>query len=212
MSSVSLTVSGVDANTDLDLLPECVEIAILYTKTPEGRHRYPSRRQIARMLRWRPWKDNALHVCGRGAREQLLGYQIPDLTHLVQRIQVNGEPTPEEVELLCEMYSDHEIITQHTHRNVDLLSVRSPNHSLLVDSSGGRGLSPDRWEMPDTKKRVGFAGGLGPGNIAEELKKILKVSGEKAWVDMEGKLRDKNDWFDVHLADAVVDAMYEWLY
>jgi phosphoribosylanthranilate isomerase len=83
---------------------------------------------------------------------------------------------------------------------MDLLAVDAPNHSLLVDGSGGRGLSPERWVKPTTSKRVGFAGGLGPDNISAEYARIKEVAEGDFWIDMEGKLRDENDWFDTEKA------------
>jgi hypothetical protein len=199
-----ITMTGVDRNTNVLRLPPGVEWGFLFTTTPEGRNRYPSRRELACMMEHFGRSHVSLHICGRGARELLMEYRIPDLTHQANRIQVNGEPSPEELLGICKMYSDHEIITQHTHRNMDLLAVDAPNHSLLVDGSGGRGLSPERWERPDTKKRVGFAGGLGPDNFIVEYPKIKAVGKHGFWVDMEGKLRDEDDWFDVDKAWEVI--------
>ncbi len=192
-----ITFTGIDERTACRHLPGGAEYGILFTEKPEGRHRYPSRRAAWRILEYLANGRTSLHVCGRGARRLLSSYGIPDLTHLVKRIQVNGEPSPEEVTELCDMYGDHEIITQHTHRNIDLLSVKADNHSVLVDGSGGRGISPGGWAAPVTHKRVGFAGGLGADNIAMERESIRKVAKSGAWLDMEGKIRDNDDWCSV---------------
>jgi hypothetical protein len=68
-------------------------------------------------------------------------------------------------------------------------------------------MSPEQWDRPDTCKPVGFAGGLGPNNILVEIQRISSVATGNWWVDMEGKLRDKNDWFDLTKAMAVVAAL-----
>jgi phosphoribosylanthranilate isomerase len=78
-------------------------------------------------------------------------------------------------------------------------------HGILVDASGGRGISPVEWVRPPTDKRVGFAGGLGPDNLEQELPRILDVSRFGDWIDMETGLRDDDDWFDVERARAVLE-------
>ena len=52
---------------------------------------------------------------------------------------------------------------------------------------------------PHTAKAVGFAGGLGPDNLARELRKIADIARAGWWADMEGKLR-VDDWFSVERA------------
>lgn len=179
--------------------PAAVERAIrsglLYTEMPEGRNRYP---------RWEWILETSLelcraslHVCGRGARAKLMEGKL--LVSGFQRIQVNGGILALEVEHLCEMYPRHTIITQHHTYNAHLLAVRSLNHAILIDASGGRGISPDGWGQPETDKAVGFAGGLGPDNLAGELQTISRIARPGWWVDMEGKLR-VDDWFSLELA------------
>lgn len=120
-----------------------------------------------------------------------------------QRIQVNGAILALEVERLCEMYPRHTIITQHHVNNAHLLSVRAINHAILLDTSGGRGISPSAWKTPETLKAIGFAGGLGPDNLTAELRMISQIARPGWWVDMEGKLR-VHDWFSLELAGEVV--------
>lgn len=77
------------------------------------------------------------------------------------------------------------------------------NYALLIDGSGGRGISPSSLGMLDTPKAVGRAGGLGPDNLADELQSYSLSARSGAWVDMEGKLRkivDSLDWFDIEAA------------
>lgn len=66
--------------------------------------------------------------------------------------------------------------------------------SGLYDKSHGTGASPDDWPVPNDKWKVGFAGGLGPDNVQEELCKMLAVAKDQDfWVDMESKLRTSYD-------------------
>lgn len=195
-----LTVTGADERTDVAALAKLdAEIGMLYTATPEGRNRYP---------RWEWIRETSielrkasLHVCGRGARALLMDGKLS--VSGFQRIQVNGRILALEVEHLCTMYPRHTIITQHHVNNAHLLAVRSINHAILLDTSGGRGISPSAWTQPTTEKAVGFAGGLGPDNLAAEMLTIRETARPGWWADMEGKLR-VGDWFSLDLAGEVV--------
>ena len=202
-----ITLTGVDERTDLSALPDDVEIGVLYTWDAKGRHRYPPRRMVVKMLERMKGRRLALHVCGNKARAKLLDYALADMTHLVDRIQVNGQLFPEDVRTICGLYGDHTIITQHTVQNSELAVLDVPNHVVLVDGSGGRGRSPKEWRRPHTDKPVGFAGGLGPDNVRDEVARIQSVAVGNWWIDMEGKLRDSSDWFDVQRANDVVSAL-----
>ena len=195
-TSAFLTVTGADERTDRDELVKLdAEIGLLYTETPEGRNRYPRWEWIEETSHVMP--RASLHVCGRGARAKLMHGELNVAGF--QRIQVNGGISSLEVEQICAMYPQHIIITQHNDPNAHLLSVRSPNHAVLIDGSGGRGISPAEWSQPETPKSVGFAGGLGPDNLTTELNKIRAIARPGWWADMEGKLR-VDDWFSVERA------------
>lgn len=199
---MDITLTGADERTDVDALVALarqhsgVEIGLLYTVTPEGRNRYPSRTWLGDVLPLLGGQA-ALHVCGGGARRELLDGHLGDLTRHAPRVQVNGLLRVEEAEMLATRVGT--LITQHHAQNATLLQVQAANHCILLDGSGDRGMSPDAWLVPQTHKAVGFAGGLGPDNLRVELRRITEVAGNGAWVDMEGKRRP-NDWFLVGLA------------
>ena len=202
-----LTITGIDTKTVIADLPLGPEYGVLYTATPEGRNRYPSRRAVHEIVRELDSIGHsiALHVCGGHARNQLFTYMISDLTHYVDRIQVNGRLETCQLRSLCEDYSDHTIITQHNDKTSGFVHVKNKNHSVLVDSSGGRGIEPETWSPPPTKKPVGFAGGIGPDNITENLNKIMKVARKGWWIDMEAKVRTDDDWLDLEKVQIVID-------
>src|SRR5207302_929741 len=89
--------------------------------------------------------------------------------------------------------------------------------SPLFDTSGGAGLTPDdleeSWPMAWPGKYCGYAGGLGPDNVADELEKIFGTNAEQAstfWIDMETKVRSyrvenfrKVDYFDLSKCEQV---------
>lgn len=207
---MNITFTGIDSKTtraqiEILLDDSRVELGILLSANPEGRNRYMNIDQVHTILEWCAGRS-ALHICGR-ARDQLIQRQINHLVKLAGRIQINGGLEAPDVDAICRQFPEKEFITQHMEMNRGLLCVRSENHALLVDGSGGRGISPQVWQRPETKKRVGFAGGLGPSNIAREVERIKMVAQEPFWVDMEGRLRDSQDWFDVEKCLDVLRAL-----
>lgn len=209
---IGITLTGVDERTpinDLLRLTETypsLELGILYTETPEGRNRYP----------YKEWIENtvlhlrdrcAIHVCGRDALSKVY-FAHHGWLFSAGRIQIN-RPNIEFAKLydLSIIYGVP-IITQWSHKNTHLVDAEVEGHCLLVDSSGGRGISPEKWERPDTPKPVGFAGGLGLDNLHIELPKIMEVATGDWWIDMEGKLR-VDDWFSIEIAEKTVKKFME---
>jgi phosphoribosylanthranilate isomerase len=202
---IKLTLTGIDTSTELSKLPKNCEIGILYTFDPKDRNRYPSIYAIHAMVDYLSSEGYklALHVCGSSARHNLS--HIPFIVDHVQRMQINGTLKTKTVEKICLDYPNHTIITQHTADNIHLLSLEAQNHALLIDSSGGNGISPSEWIAPDTDKLIGFAGGLSIENIYDEYLKIKKVAKEGFWLDMETRLRNENDLFDIQKAITIAD-------
>jgi len=72
---------------------------------------------------------------------------------------------------------------------------------VLFDSSGGRGLAPVSWPAPLPGTTCGYAGGLGPDTLTEQLPLIhTAANGRGYWIDMEGRLRTPEDRFDLDRA------------
>ncbi|AGG89074.1 hypothetical protein [Rhodanobacter denitrificans] len=204
-----MTLTGVDYRTDVSALQDLVatnpglEFGLLYSATPEARRRYPE-------LSWLVATANALagrcaiHVCGRLARALLIAGELEELVAPAARVQVNGDVTPEELPLLARRVQT--LITQFNPRVHDLSQEGGvSNHQLLVDASGGRGISPSAWHRPNTGKVVGFAGGLGPHNLEAEASRLAMVARTGWWLDMEESLRT-DDWFDVGRCRGVLAA------
>lgn len=198
----TITLTGADERTSLDELLELtqlyheVEIGLLYTENPEGRNRYPSMAWLQRTAQVLSGRV-AIHVCGSGARRRLLNGELDALIRYAPRIQVNGRIDPAELHLLARRVGT--LITQHNAFKECLMTIPVANHSLLIDASGGRGITPDGWDVLMTQKPVGRAGGLGPDNLTSELGTFAVEARNGAWVDMEGKLRT-DDWFDLDTA------------
>ncbi|CAB9517541.1 expressed unknown protein [Seminavis robusta] len=86
------------------------------------------------------------------------------------------------------------------------------NVSMLVDESKGTGVvSSTPWPTPPDTYPIGYAGGIGPHNIAKVLGDIIEAgSGKSVWIDMESKLRSKKndkDVFDLDKCYEVIDAV-----
>lgn len=161
----------------------------------------------------------AVHVCGRAARNIFLGLPVaPErssggdiaartiVVHHASRVQINGRWGEGEADFkiaevaratgilsTSERFPAPRLITQWRPGEptycLDGLLERMPNQAILVDASGGQGISPKKWSAPRQSCPVGFAGGLSPENLKAELSKILEVAGPGFWVDMESSLR-----------------------
>jgi len=216
MGQKYITVTGVDESTKLEDIQNLLdqpntEVGFLYTKDPEGRHRYPSRDWLTKALPLLKGRK-ALHICGGRAREELFFGVLDDLVEHVWRIQVNGGfKNILEVYEICNRFKHHDIITQHNTKNDYLRSVPYANHMILVDGSGGRGISPEVWTRPVCTQITGYAGGMGPDNILTELPKIDQIAQANYWIDMEGKLRSEDDWFQCSLALDVINKFNQFL-
>lgn len=211
MNNFKCTFTGVDEFSSLDSIKTIskkypfVEWGVLLS-TSENRafngHRYPGVEWLTNNLPTlgRIAKETgcsiALHVCG-GETKKLLRQEESSvalkLIGYVNRVQINfayKEPQIQELKSLCQKFSDKIFITQHNHKNADLyLKVKSPNHQVLFDASGGRGIDCEVWVQPLDGKVCGYAGGLGLDNIKNQFEKIKAVAKNVFWIDMEGKIR-----------------------
>lgn len=212
-----ITLTGADSSIDhaelfrLSAEFPLVEWGVLYHQERQGNGRYPTFEWITTLCKQMSAHSGArvaLHVCGRGAiNEFFLGTgAVSQVVGFFGRIQLNLTAANIEPALLVDAiarYPNKVIITQHNAANESLLEVLRglPNHALLFDQSGGRGISPAFWPAPlPGKSTFGYAGGLGPDNLGIELPRIQRAAGlSPFWIDIEEKLRT-GDLFDLSLA------------
>jgi len=96
-----------------------------------------------------------------------------------------------------------------------LLENPPPNMSMLFDDSMGLGVSTTSWPSPPPPELAfGYAGGLSPTNLKEQLGRIGDTApGRTLWVDMETSLRtilkDDSDIFDANKAMSCVRCVLE---
>jgi hypothetical protein len=215
-----ITFTGADERTKIDDLVALaisphVEIGLLYTAHPQGRNRYPSMDWLLKAATRVSQSGGqvAVHICGQEARAQLLNGELQPLIEQCARVQVNGRIASEQELSELARRVPH-LITQHNEHNAKYADSPIYNHCILIDESGGRGITPEAWSVPSCiwphpylldppKTAFGFAGGLGPDNLAVELPKIQAAAANQSffsWIDMESKLRDAEDWFDIERA------------
>jgi hypothetical protein len=201
-----ITFTGADCNTSIEELQALaedypVEFGILLSKTRAGTPRYPRQEWIdlvrASGLRL------SMHICGEWAQQAILGAQFN--LQGFERAQINMGTRPRNTELIRQWGFDHDV--------EPVLQCRGPfpvdrNVSWLYDPSGGTGERPDMWPIPHSKTTdmVGYAGGIGPDNVAQVLVGIGCTI--PYWIDMESSLRDEAHRFSVAKCRAVCEAVY----
>lgn len=211
------TLTGSDDSTDQKDLFRLsnefpfVEWGVLFHDVLQGNGRYPSLVWIEDLcLQMRQFQSArfALHVCGHRAILDFLN-GVGDVSLLAlhfPRVQLNLNASRVDVRLLADAIQRNPEkihITQHNDVNKYLWhELRElDNHAVLFDESGGRGISPSNWSTPLPGKRCGYAGGLGLDNLEQELPRIAHAASKMPfWIDMEGKLRDNLDQFDLSVA------------
>lgn len=84
--------------------------------------------------------------------------------------------------------------------------------AYLYDDSWGKGVVPEEWPKVLPHAACGYAGGLGPENLSEQIEKLLALNPDaNFWVDMESKLRNEHDIFQIEKAIACYDIAQPYL-
>lgn len=229
LARVSLTGAGDGVDTDRmeelsDRYP-CVEWGVLSLQEREGQGRNPTRAWRLSCLAALKGRSNmALHLCGKANFERLLSEGVWDELGEYERIQANINSREkyfdkESVMRVWEILATQTrglIIQMHEHVEpwaMEFLARKaSPMRiDVLFDESKGRGVSPESWRPSLAGARCGFAGGLGPDNVAASLPKIAEAAKIKGcWIDMETKLRT-GGVFDLDKCETVLAASEPWM-
>lgn len=194
-----------------------VEWGILVSKKNMGGPRYPSPAWLQELKEiWPAWgwmpkrgmrlglssfrPSLSLHVCGKWVRDICSGHIDPEMMDLplswgaIDRVQLNFHGEAHEKAKVSEavradILSGKQIILQNDGSNSSLGFEFVP----LFDKSGGAGILPKEWPLASSAgehEMYGYAGGLGPSNLDEQLREIAKASeGRPFWVDMETNVR-----------------------
>jgi hypothetical protein len=134
--------------------------------------------------------------------ESLLAQKYSGREPVFQRVQLNfkvgREKTPDldALERLIHKYLWHRFILSDNESNAAVIKKLHGRHlrfDCLYDSSHGEGISAKEWKAPRYKRVFqGYAGGLSPENIRQELDRIAAVVPEEReiFIDAEGRLKD----------------------
>jgi hypothetical protein len=207
------TMSGPDNNTDIQSLIDIskkfffVEWGILFSEKRFGTARYPD-------LDWQNsfvelTKNNinyTVHLCGKSIRNVIVENVGIELVNKAKGIQLNLNKdslnySTEIIDFIKNNNKDN--IIQMNGINDQILNQSKIAYPLF-DMSGGNGTLPPVWPKPIDGLLCGYAGGLGPDNLKEQLGVIGAVVGDAwIWVDMESNIRT-GDIFDL---DKVVQCL-----
>ena len=160
----------------------------------------------------------SLHLCGAVAQDLLAGDILTfpvQCAHGFQRIQLNHGGKAWHCEAtrfpkaLAWLGAQREYIFQISEgiglQSLEMYLEDYGNAVPLLDCSHGTGNLPRIWPRPflhaNDKDYAyhGYAGGLGPDNLADELPRIAEAAGNcRIWIDMETGVRsDDNRRFDL---------------
>jgi len=205
-----VTITGADDNTSISQLLELskefpfVEWGILVSRRSEGSYRFPSRDWIDELMAVSHGLKLSMHVCGAWVRQMFVGElrweELPSCFPIVDRIQINTHAqqhasTSAFTDKLAER-PNVQFIFQWDGVNDHLIYAAKAsglNVAALFDASGGAGILPDKWVAPADGFPCGYAGGLGPDNVIEQIRKIETVCKKPFWIDMERRVRTHDD-------------------
>lgn len=224
-----VTITGADDTiypSDLEKLSQkypYVEWGILISGKMTGTPRFPSFlwQDATRQLAERKKIRTSIHLCGQWLRRLLVGDPEPMVVELSgesERMQLNfhGEPVKE-----CDEKQFHRALEKLGRRQfifqIDggdgpklfqgARASRSPQLDVvpLFDLSHGAGVLPSQWPEPIRDvPYCGYAGGLSPNNLIEQLAKIYVVAkNQRFWIDMESHVRTDGK-FDLDKVERVL--------
>ena len=220
MKITRVTVTGADDRTSIhDLLslgrdfPHKIEWGLLLSRSNEGTPRWPTHGWMLSLLGSLKVPEPQIfssHLCGRFVRELVAGdfsfaRERSDILGLFQRFQINfhGLDFGEDDNLTTAIWrSPVQWIFQQDGVNDFRLNLALADGGInavpLHDYSHGGGVLPETWPRPVADIWNGYAGGLSPENLKEQLKAMADMVGdEEIWIDAETHLRNENDEFDL---------------
>lgn len=232
-----VTFTGADDNTnpqdmfqlEKDYPGIGVEWGLLLSKNNSGRPRYPSLGWLKSFCEKAPRTSMiAGHIQGQWLRDLGHGqFQFIDQLGLIwdrcARIQLNFHSTLPEFDVkyldrLNKLFifqmdgiNDNLFVSAILGEKRESIPMIGFKYQPLFDKSAGEGIVPRDWPRPMPTGLNGYAGGLGPDNVAEQLERIAQVvpSTGHIWIDMETKIRSYDDKFDLTKCRQVLDEVQQ---
>lgn len=237
-----VTITGADDSIDpaalIDLSEQYpfVEWGILFSKRWQGAPRYPSNEWLSVLGNLVKLANAGLlsntgesvavqlsaHLCGKWMRDTLAAdpswwRTYESLTPAFQRVQLNFHAEPQTEALgpfIREMRGAAQFIFQCDGVNDQWVNVLVGGGCgvPLFDTSSGAGQLPARWPGAWPGVYCGYAGGLGPETVLEQLDAISEAVGDnRIWIDMERRVRSEDDReFDLDKVKAVLSMVDEF--
>jgi hypothetical protein len=189
-----------------------VEVGILFSPKHQGGHpRYPTRTWLSQLHGL--GLNLSAHLCGQWVRDFVLvgvwtwPTSFTQMAPQFKRVQLNFHGRFHQAalgfhEALAKMSANgHEFILQcdgvndaaawHLAQREAAGMVTGARCVPLFDRSGGTGVVPPSWPKAWPGIYCGYAGGLGPYNVIDQLEAIYESTEHNAriWIDMETKVR-----------------------
>lgn len=220
-----VTLTGADDSVepselyDLSATFPWVEWGVLYSEKC-GRPRFPSDRWLTKLAAVKyfvgPEMKLAGHLCGYYVELVLDFNGAEGADPFVDRVQLNLSRARLRKVLQTELPRfSRPFILGGNYKGVENFDSKEGRFLPLFDASGGKGKLEKNWPKPFMQDGrpilCGYAGGLGPDNLADELKKIEDAVGDATiWIDMESSLRT-DDRFDLKKCEAVLRTAEPWV-
>jgi len=205
-----------------------VEWGILFSKSAEGKYRYPTRKWLWELYTewcrsYIPRLNFSAHICGRWVRDICAGswtiFEDHTTFDMFKRIQLNFHALVHELDeqKFIAGFKDGTIQRQYIFQldnvNNGILNVALNNNVdavPLFDLSGGAGILPEEW--PRANGYCGYAGGLSPENLESQLELIEQVADYPMWIDTETRVRSDGDYqFDLGKVRAFLEVAKPWV-
>lgn len=151
-----------------------------------------------------------------------LTVDICTVWNIFDRVQINTHGQPHEIDTakIVEAVAANqsvEFIFQNDGQNsaIILPEVKDfvDNCSTLFDLSHGAGILPEKWPAPIEGLKCGYAGGLSPENLRDQIVNIeIASGGNDYWIDMETHVRSNDDkLFDLAKCEICLEIASEFV-
>jgi hypothetical protein len=203
-----------------------VEWGILVSKSNFGAPRFPTKgwlKWLSIVYKDLPTMNLSCHLCGAWVRELCFEGNIQFISEIsidiFNRVQLNFHAIAHKINQekfikALQEFKNVQFIFQLDDVNNSILNVAQEagiNAVPLFDTSGGAGVLPSVW--PISIGYAGYAGGLSPDNLMEQMPLIINASQNKSiWIDAETHLRSDNDKiFDKNKIISFIEKAYKFI-